>query len=87
MDNGHVRRGDSLVPPFRGLPSLRGWGLLQVCNCIVLSLKLQTCNNPHRFAEPPERGHEGLPYENISIIFRRNMPSLSIPPRTGTRIC
>ena len=24
-----------------------------------ISVKLQTCNNPHRFAEPPERGHEG----------------------------
>ena len=33
-----------------------------------LSVKLQTCNNPHRFAEPPERGHEG---EN-PILYKTN---------------
>ena len=45
----------------------------------VLSVKYQICNNPHRFAEPPERGHEGLVImgenglrflEVLSVAFR-----------------
>ena len=39
----------------------------------VLSAKLQTCNNPHRCAEPPERGHEArfaiLPHRIVRQQF------------------
>jgi len=54
--------------PFQGAADEGGWGLYQICNCIVLSVKYQFRYNPHRFAEPPERGHGAF---RIDIAFSR----------------
>jgi len=47
-------------------------------------MQLQTCNNPHRFAEPPDRGHEGLLLIEVSmdtvinLILRYVFPLLAL---------
>jgi len=49
--------GYPLVPPYRGLPTKEAGGCIdeQLYRSTVQS---QARNNPHRCAEPPERGHE-----------------------------
>ena len=47
-------------------------------------MQLQICNNPHRFAEPPDRGHGGLPVIEVSmdtvinLILRYVFPLLAL---------
>ena len=54
---------NALVPPLRGLLSEAKLGVVAKSNFTERTVQLQTCNNPHRFAEPPERGHEGAFYK------------------------
>ena len=50
-----------LCPLYRGLPERSGgWGLPQVCNCIVIRKNCLSVQPPVSFADSPlERGHEG----------------------------
>jgi len=53
-------RIDARSCPVQGTAERRrGGGLLLIFRFTVLSVKYQFCHNPHRFAEPPVRGHEG----------------------------
>ena len=49
----------TLVPPVRGLPSLRGWGLMQDRNFTVLSVKSIVDTTPTAARSPLRGGTRG----------------------------
>jgi len=53
-------RGSALVPPLRGLPTAGRLGVVPLSERFRSLEKIPHRSNPHRFAEPPVRGHKGL---------------------------